>query len=94
MTIGKITKQIGCKLSRHAQILIGYIACTPFQGITNKAARRCTQANLFHTCMEKVLAPITPLSETGITMMSADWVWHHCHPIFSVFVGDYPEQAL
>lgn len=44
--------------------------------------------------MEKVLAPIAPLGETGIAMMSADRVWRRCHPIFSIFVGDYPEQAL
>ena len=94
MTIGNIAKHICCKPSRHAQILIGYIPCTPFQGITNKAARCCTQANLFHTCMEKVLAPIAPLGETGIAMMSVDRVWCCCHPIFSIFVGDYPEQAL
>ena len=94
MTIGNILKDIRRKLSRHSQILIGYIPCTPFQGITNKAARCRTQANLFHMCMEKVLAPIAPLGETGIAMMSADRVWRRCHPIFSIFVGDYPEQAL
>ena len=26
--------------------------------------------------------------------MSADGIWRRCHPIFAVFVGDYPEQAL
>jgi hypothetical protein len=44
--------------------------------------------------MEKVLAPIAPYSEIGIAMKTADGIWHHCHPIFTVFVGDYPEQAL
>ena len=65
-----------------------------FQGITNKAARRRAQANLFHACMEKLLAPIALYSETGIAMMSTDGIWRRCHPIFAVFVGDYPEQAL
>ena len=26
--------------------------------------------------------------------MSGDGGWHWCHPIFAVFVGDYPEQTL
>lgn len=26
--------------------------------------------------------------------MSADGIWRRCHPIFAVFIGDYPEQAL
>ena len=27
-------------------------------------------------------------------MMSGDGVWCRCHPIYAVFVGDYPEQVL
>jgi hypothetical protein len=94
LTIGNIPKDIRRKPSRHAQILIGYIPTTSFRGITNKAARRRAQANLFHACMEKVLAPIAPYSETGIAMKTADGIWRRCHPIFAIFVGDYPEQAL
>src|SRR5882757_7229329 len=94
MTIGNIPKDIHRKPSRHAQILIGYIPVTSFLGLTNKAARRRTLANLFHACMKKVLAPITPYSETGIAMETADGVWRRCHPIFAIFVGDYPEQTL
>jgi len=26
--------------------------------------------------------------------MSGDGIWRRCHPVFAVFVGDYPEQAL
>jgi hypothetical protein len=44
--------------------------------------------------MQAVLAPITTYGETGIAMMSGDGIWRRCHPIFAVFVGDYPEQAL
>ncbi|KAN0141466.1 hypothetical protein V8E53_000711 [Lactarius tabidus] len=27
-------------------------------------------------------------------MMSGDGIWRRCHPIFALFVGDYPEQVL
>ena len=60
----------------------------------NKSARRRTLANLFHACMQKALGPIGSVSETGLEMMSGDGVWRRCHPIFAIFIGDYPEQAL
>ncbi|KAH9015334.1 hypothetical protein EDB85DRAFT_1875899 [Lactarius pseudohatsudake] len=94
LTIGNIPKAIRRKPSRHAQLLIGYIPTTRFEGITNQAARRRALANLFHSCMRKLLAPVTHYSESGIAMMSGDGIWRRCHPVFAVFVGDYPEQTL
>ncbi|KAI9447414.1 hypothetical protein H4582DRAFT_1803182 [Lactarius indigo] len=76
------------------QLLIGYIPTTKLEWITNQAARRRALANLFHSCMRKLLVPATRYSESGIVMMSGDGIWCRCHPIFAVFVGDYPEQAL
>ena len=65
-----------------------------FTGMTNKTARRRAQANLFHTCIHLLVAPINSIGETGIEMMSSDWIWRRCHPIFAAFVGDYLEQTL
>ena len=94
LTIGNIPKEIRRKPSRRAQILMGYIPTTKFLGITTKAACRCALSNLFHTCMQHILAPINSIGETGIEMLSGDGIWHRCHPIFSAFVSDYPEQTL
>lgn len=94
LTIGNIPKDIRRKPTRQAQVLIGYIPTTKFEAMTNKAARRRALANLFHTCMRRVLAPIGSYGETGVAMMSGDGIWRRCHPIFAIFVGDYPEQAL
>jgi Plavaka transposase len=94
MTIGNIPKDIRRKPSRSAQMLIGYIPTSKLEGITNKAARRRALANMFHSCMEKVLNPICLYGETGLVMMSGDGTWRRCHPIFATFVGDYPEQTL
>ncbi len=94
LTIGNIPKEIRRKPSRHAQILIAYIPTTKLEGIANKAARRRAVGNLFHSCMQVILAPITTYGETGIPMMSGDGIWRQCHPIFSLFVGNYPEQVL
>ena len=94
MTIGNIPKAIRRKPSHHAQVLIGYIPVTKLAGISNKTSRRRALANLFHACMDHALGPIRPYGETGVAMMSGDGVWRRCHPVFAVFVGDYPEQAL
>jgi hypothetical protein len=94
LTIGNIPKDIRRKPSCHAQMLIGYIPTSKLEGFTNKATRRRALANLFHTCMRGVLAPIRSIGETGVAMMSGDGIWRRCHPIFAIFVGDYPEQAL
>jgi Plavaka transposase len=94
LTIGNIPKETRRKPSHHAQILIGYIPTTKLSGMENKTARRRTLANLFHACMQKVLGPISSAGETGLAMMSGDGVWRRCHPVFAIFVGDYPEQTL
>jgi len=94
LTIGNIPKDICWKPSCHAQLLIGYIPTTKLEGMPTKTGRRCTLANLFHSCMQNILGSISSVGETGIAMMSRDGVWRQCHPIFAIFVGDYPEQVL
>ncbi|KAF8268600.1 hypothetical protein EI94DRAFT_1771512 [Lactarius quietus] len=91
MGIGNIPKDICWKPSHMAQLLIGYIPTSKLEGITNKAACWRALANLFHSCMGKVLQFY---GETGLTIMCGDGTWCHCHPIFTTFVGDYPEQTL
>ncbi len=75
-------------------MVIGYIPSTRLEGIANKAARCRALANLFHSCMDKLLNPIHLYGERGLVMMSGDGTWRRCHPIFAAFVSDYPEQAL
>jgi hypothetical protein len=94
LTIGNILKDTRRKPSRRTQVLIGYIPTTKLETISNKAARRRALANLFHSCMQSVLAPIISCGEAGVPMMSGDGIWRRCHTIVAVFVGDYPEQAL
>jgi hypothetical protein len=94
LTIGNIPKELHQKLSCHAQILIGYIPTTKLTGMGNKAGRHHALANLFHLCMHNVLGPIASFGETGVAMMSGDGIWRWCHPIFAIFIGDYPKQGL
>ncbi|KAI9434940.1 hypothetical protein H4582DRAFT_2112453 [Lactarius indigo] len=85
MGIGNIPKEIHQKPSRTAQMLIGYILTTKLTGITNKATCCRTIANLFHSCMERVLHPIHAIGETGLAMWSGDGIWRRCHPILATF---------
>lgn len=94
LTIGNIPKEIRRKPSRHAQVLLAYIPTTKLEGIANKTGRRRAMANLYHSCMRVIISPITVYGETGLPMMSGDGIWRRCHPIYAVFVGDYPEQVL
>ena len=94
LTIGNIPKDIRRKPSRRAQMLLAYIPTTKLGGIANQTGRRRAIANLYHSCMQVILGPITTVGEIGIAMMSGDGVWRRCHPIFASFVGDYPEQVL
>ena len=94
LTISNIPKNIHQKPSHHAQLLIGYIPTTKLEGMLTKAGRRHALANLFHSCMQNILGSISSVGKTGIAMMSRDGVWCQCHPIFAIFVGNYPEQVL
>ena len=94
LTIGNIPKDICRKPLRHAQLLLGYILTSKLEAMKNKSAHHLTLANLFHACMGKVLGPIASASKTGLEMMSRDGVWCQYHPIFAIFIGDYPKQAL
>lgn len=94
LTIGNIPKNIRRKPLRHAQLLVAYIPTTKLGGMRNKTGRRRALGNLFHACMRHLLDSIIRYGETGLPMMSGDGVWRRCHPIFAVFIGDYPEQLL
>ena len=94
MTIGNLPKSIRRKPSRQGQILLAYLPTSRLLHISNKAARRRTQANLFHACMNFILSPLKVAGIQGIEIMSGDGVVRRGHPILAVYVGDYPEQCL
>ncbi|KAG1743776.1 hypothetical protein EDD22DRAFT_982113 [Suillus occidentalis] len=87
LTIGNIPKEIRCKPSRGAHILLAYLPCTRLQHITNKASLPPD----FGKPLSHMLASI---GVDGLRMASGDGALHCCHPLFASFVGDYPEQLL
>ncbi|KAG2148156.1 uncharacterized protein EDB93DRAFT_1240504 [Suillus bovinus] len=94
LTISNIPKEIRRKPSHCAHILLTYLPTTCLEHITNKASRCRTIANLYHACMGHILAPLEEAGLDGIVMKSGNGILRHGHPLFSCFVGDYPEQVL
>jgi hypothetical protein len=94
MTIGNILKETRRKPSRRAYILLAYLPTSRLGHIKNKAARRRTQANLFHVCLSFITAPLREAGVNGISVASGDGKLRRGHPILACYIGDYPEQLL
>ncbi|KAG1819804.1 uncharacterized protein BJ212DRAFT_1446151 [Suillus subaureus] len=94
LTIGNIPKELHHKPSPGSHVLLAYLPTSHLEHITNKASHHRTIANLYHTCLHHVLAPLIPAGTEGILMHSSDGARCHCHPIFASFVSDYPEQLM
>ncbi|KAI0632643.1 hypothetical protein C8Q77DRAFT_1218165 [Trametes polyzona] len=94
MTIGNLPKDVRRKPSRRGQILLAYLPSTNLKHISNKEARRRTLSNLYHACMRLVLAPLKEAGVSGINLTSGDGATRRGHPIFAMYIGDYPEQLL
>ncbi|CDO74225.1 hypothetical protein BN946_scf184721.g4 [Trametes cinnabarina] len=94
MSLGNLPKDIRAKPSRRGQILLAYLPTTRLEHIKNKAARRRTLANLFHSCLGHILKPLASLGVTGLEIASGDGIVRRGHPILATYIGDYPEQLL
>ncbi|TFK85635.1 hypothetical protein K466DRAFT_601004 [Polyporus arcularius HHB13444] len=94
LTIGNLPKDVRRKPGRRGQILLAYLPTSRLEHITNKAARRRVLANLFHKCMSTILKPLVHAGINGISIVSGDGATRRGHPIFAVYIGDYPEQLL
>ena len=94
LTLGNIPKAIRRKPSMRAQILLAYLPTTKLEHITNKAARRRAVTNLFHSCMDRVFAPLETAGVEGIIMSTGDGVKYRCHPIVAAYAADYQDQYL
>ncbi|KAJ7937490.1 hypothetical protein B0H13DRAFT_1505790, partial [Mycena leptocephala] len=68
-----------------------YLPTSRFDHIKVAAARRRAVANLYYTCMHKILGPSAAPGLDGVEMASGDGVVRRCHPILAIFAGDYPE---
>ncbi|KAL0566234.1 hypothetical protein V5O48_015780, partial [Marasmius crinis-equi] len=94
MSIGNIPKEIRRKSSRGAYLLLAYLPTSKLTHIRNKSARHRALANLFHTCMHHIMAPLEKAGKKGVRVVDGVGVPRCGHPILAVYVADYPEQTL
>ncbi|KAI1784619.1 hypothetical protein LXA43DRAFT_976614 [Ganoderma leucocontextum] len=94
LTIGNLPKDVRRKPSRRGQILLAYLPSSRLEHITSKTVHRRVVANLFHVCMSAILKPLIKAGIDGIRITSGDSVERRGHPIFAMYIGDYPEQLL
>ena len=94
LTIGNIPKEIRRKPSHRGQILLAYLPCTRMEHVPNLAGRRRMLANLYHSCLRRILEPLEEAGKHGVRMRRGDGIAHRCHPILACLPMDYPEQTL
>lgn len=94
LTIGNLPKDVYQKPSCQGQVLLAYLLTMNLKHITNKASCHRITANLVHACMQLILHQMKDAGINGVIMASGDGVQQQCHPIYVIYVGDYPEQVL
>ena len=94
ITIGNIPKEICCKPSNWAYILLAYLPTIRLENISNKASQRHLLANLYHSCHGWIIQPLLNAGQSRIFMRSGDGLTLQIHLILACTVDDYPEQVL
>ena len=94
VTIGNIPKHIRRQPSCRSQRLLAYLPTSKLQHVTNAASRWHCLGNIFHACVQHILAPLETLGLQGIVMRSSDGVLRRVHLIVAVYIAEYPEQLL
>ena len=89
MSIGNIHKDIRRKLSNNAWILLGLLPVPP------KACGRSFADNVFHTAVDKILAPLKNINPNGegVELHCADGHIRRGFPILAAWIADYPEYS-
>lgn len=79
----------------HAQLLFAYLPTEQFTGTTlSKEQIRLAKNRAFHYAMKQIFKTLESAGKDGVELESGDGKLRRCHPIFAVYVADYPEQCL
>ncbi|KAG6843922.1 hypothetical protein H0H87_011691 [Tephrocybe sp. NHM501043] len=79
--------------SAHAMVLIGYIPVSKLE-IFSPGRQSAERYQLFHICMEKILALLIKAGRDGVKMKFADGFIQKAYLIVAAYIADYPEQSL
>ena len=95
MTLGNIPKELRCKPSEHACVLIGYLSVDKIDstGLSDHKHRALVQ-QLFHKSVQIILEPLIEAGKEGIDVTGGNGKVRCVHPVLAAYVADYPEQCL
>jgi hypothetical protein len=94
LTIGNIPKYIRRKPLLQSHVLLAYLPTSRLEHITSSTTRSRAQANVYHSAMSFITAPLQQAGLNGIEITRGDGAVFLGHPILSNVVMDYPEQLL
>ncbi|QRV89363.1 hypothetical protein RhiJN_17381 [Ceratobasidium sp. AG-Ba] len=94
LTIGNIPKRLRRRVSKRANILIGYLPVPKLDCVSSDEERRTIKRELFHQCMEEILAPLVEAGNNdGELAPCADGYVRRIYPKLASYIADFPEQC-
>jgi hypothetical protein len=93
-TVGNLPKRLRRRVSKRANVLIGYLPVPKLDCETNADQKRQTKRDLFHRCMEELLALLAEACQQGgVEVACADGKIRRIYPVLAVYIADFPEQC-
>ncbi|KAG9089396.1 hypothetical protein FS749_001363 [Ceratobasidium sp. UAMH 11750] len=93
LTLGNIPKRIRRRISSRATVLIGYLPVPKLDIIKNQDQRCAVKQELFHRCLETLLAPLVEASKGGVEVPFFDGGVRKIYPALAAYIADFPEQC-
>ncbi|KAG8732259.1 hypothetical protein FRC11_014812 [Ceratobasidium sp. 423] len=94
LTIGNIPKHLRRRISSRATVLIGYLPVPKLDCEPNADLKRGIKRDLFHRCIQDMLAPLTKAcKDGGAEVPCADKKIRRIYPVLAAYIADYPEQC-
>ncbi|QRV92732.1 hypothetical protein RhiJN_20750 [Ceratobasidium sp. AG-Ba] len=94
LTIGNLPKRLRKRISKRSSILIGYLPVPKLDCETRVEEKRKIKQEIFHRCMEELLAPLADaVNAGGAEVPCADGNIRRIYPVLASYVADHPEQC-
>lgn len=93
ISLANVAKHVRRQPSNRVMLLLGYLPVDNLDCFTDTRRSNAKQ-ELFHRCMQSLLAPLVEAGQTGVKMVCADGNIRLIYPILAAYIADHPEQCL
>ncbi|KAG9080285.1 hypothetical protein FRC06_006829, partial [Ceratobasidium sp. 370] len=93
ISLTNTAKAVRRRISKRANILIGYLPVPKLDCEPDKERRRKLRRQLFHQCMEQLLKPLADACKKGEEVSCWDRGVRRIYPVLASYVADFPEQC-